>query len=133
VGQISGSRRSVRVKFPEPEWDLEVARLAERSMARQQAEHARRKIEARRVRLRWLRCDAAEAVDRTWLPLCWKLYVPLDASGPSAAPYGFVFELIGPSAGITLSMIAFGERHPTNPNTKSVYERAHRRLHGRYP
>lgn len=28
---------------------------------------------------------------------------------------------------------AFGERHPDNPNTRSVYERAHKRLHGHYP
>lgn len=30
-------------------------------------------------------------------------------------------------------MIAFGERHPTNPRSRSVYERAHKRLHGHYP
>lgn len=71
--------------------------------------------------------------DGTSLPLCWKLYVPLDASGPSAAPYGFVFELIETLGGVALSLIAFGERHPINPNTRTVYERAHRRLHGRYP
>lgn len=29
--------------------------------------------------------------------------------------------------------IAFGERHPDNPNTRTVYERAHKRLHGHYP
>jgi len=30
-------------------------------------------------------------------------------------------------------MIAFGERHPGDPRTRSVYERAHKRLHSRYP
>jgi len=29
-------------------------------------------------------------------------------------------------------MLAFGERHP-EPGSRSVYERAHKRLHGRYP
>jgi hypothetical protein len=28
--------------------------------------------------------------------------------------------------------VAFGERHP-QPGTRSVYERAHKQLHGRYP
>jgi hypothetical protein len=28
---------------------------------------------------------------------------------------------------------AFGERHPANQSTRTVYERAHKRLHGGYP
>jgi hypothetical protein len=74
-----------------------------------------------------------EARDGTSLPFCWKLYLPLEAEGASAARFGFVFRLIKANEGPVLQCIAFGERHPTNPNTKSVYERAHRRLHGRYP
>jgi hypothetical protein len=31
------------------------------------------------------------------------------------------------------NMIAFGERHPADERTRNVYERAHKRLHGRYP
>ena len=69
----------------------------------------------------------------TALRFCWKLYLPLDAVGPSAAPFGFVFLLTEVERRPTLQLIAFGERHPTNPGTRSVYERAHRRLHGRYP
>lgn len=53
--------------------------------------------------------------------------------GASAAPWGFVFRLIGTDGGPVLRFTSFGERHPTNPRTKSVYERAHKRLHGRYP
>jgi len=30
-----------------------------------------------------------------------------------------------------LALVAFGDRHPA-PGTRSVYERAHKRLHGRY-
>ncbi len=69
----------------------------------------------------------------TSLPFCWKLYVPLDAIGASAAPFGFIFRLTSTEAGPVLLFTAFGERHPTNPATRTVYERAHRQLHGRYP
>lgn len=33
---------------------------------------------------------------------------------------------------MTLRFIAYGERHPA-AGTRSVYERAHKRLHRRYP
>jgi hypothetical protein len=63
-----------------------------------------------------------------------KLYVPLGKSGASAAPYGFVFRLQQePDGSVSLNLVAFGERHPDNPSTRTVYERAHKRLHGRYP
>jgi hypothetical protein len=89
-------------------------------------------MEAAARGLRWLECDA-EGVDGTSLPGCWKLYVPLDGAGASAAPWGFVFRLTGTDGGAVLRFISYGERHPTNSRTKSVYERAHKRLHGRYP
>jgi hypothetical protein len=41
-----------------------------------------------------------------------------------------VFELAVGERGAALRFIAFGERHP-EPGTRSVYERAHKRLHGR--
>ncbi len=60
--------------------------------------------------------------------------MPLGAQGASAAPFGFVFRLVrNPDESLTWSLIAFGERHPLNPQTHSVYKRAHKRLHGRYP
>ena len=50
------------------------------------------------------------------------------------APFGFVFQLVRTSDNTLIwNFIAFGERHPDNPNTRTVYERAHKRLHGRYP
>lgn len=65
---------------------------------------------------------------------CLKLYLPLDKEGASDAPYGFVFQLQRKKDGSPmLNFIAFGERHPDNPATRTVYERAHKRLHGRYP
>ena len=61
-------------------------------------------------------------------------YVPLDKRGASDAPYGFVFRLQQESEGsLSFNLVAFGERHPDNPATRTVYERAHKRLHGRYP
>lgn len=123
----------VLVEFREPVWEEEVGRLNERSPARLQGERARREIEAGMEPLDWKRCEA-KGSDQTMLPGCRKLYVPLDAEGASAAPFGFVFRLSQNSdGGLSWNLIAFGERHPTNPSTRSVYERAHKRLHGRYP
>ena len=56
----------------------------------------------------------------TRLPGCAKLYLPLDRE-PSAAPYGFVFELIAsrePKLAFSLRLLAFGERHP-RPRTRT--------------
>jgi len=71
--------------------------------------------------------------DGTRLAGCLKVYVPLAERRPSKRPYGFVFELAeARDGGVTLRLLAFGERHP-RPGVRSVYERAHKRLHGRYP
>jgi hypothetical protein len=124
---------SVAVKFRSPAWEEEVERLDRRSSARIQAERARREIESGKATLAWKRCEA-ENDDGTALAGCNKLYVPLDGEGASAAPYGFVFRLAKTDDNVLVwNFIAFGERHPENPSTRSVYERAHKRLHGRYP
>lgn len=123
----------VSVKFRSPAWQEEVERLDARSSARVQAERARREIEGGKTKLGWKRCEAQND-DGTELAGCSKLYVPLDAKGASAAPYGFVFRLAKTQDDeLVWNFIAFGERHPENPSTRSVYERAHKRLHGRYP
>jgi hypothetical protein len=132
VSQAQGDIPSARIEFREPIWDEEVGRLRQQSPARAQAQRARREIEEGRTALFWLRC-AAEGSDGTALPGCRKLYVPLDAAGTSAAPFGLIFRLTRTPTGLAWVMIAFGERHPDNARTRSVYERAHRRLHGRYP
>jgi hypothetical protein len=120
------------VVFGDREWVEEVERLNRNSLARARAETARREIETGRSRLAWKRCEA-EGPSGTRLPGCRKLYVPLGEAGPSAAPYGFVFQLVKTLDGLAWAFLAFGERHPDNPATRSVYERAHHRLHGRYP
>lgn len=123
---------AVRVEIDSEVWAEEVERLRPDGLARRQAERARKAIEADRSGLAWKPCQA-EGPQGTKLARCVKLYVPLGQEGASAAPYGFVFRLNRVEGGLALRMVAFGERHPTNLRTRSVYERAHRRLHGRYP
>jgi hypothetical protein len=123
----------VAVQFDPDVWQEEVHRFDQGSPVRQAAESGRRRLETERPSAGWLPCEA-EGPRGTRLRGCAKLYLPLDRE-PSAAPYGFVFELIasrGPKPAFSLRLLAFGERHP-RPGTRNVYERAHKRLHGRYP
>jgi hypothetical protein len=121
------------IEFRAPVWEQEVERFDPRSRARIQAERARREIEAGRARLAWRSCEA-EGAGGVRLPGCRKLYVPLGTDSPSASPYGFVFRLSQTrDGGLAWIMIAFGIRHPDDRETKSVYARAHKRLHGHYP
>jgi hypothetical protein len=124
---------AVSIEFGLLEWDEEVERYGPRSEARVHAQSARRKIEAGTTPLDWKRCKA-DGPGGTKLPGCRKLYVPLSKQGASEAPYGFVFQLVQkPDNSLAWSLTAFGERHPANERTRNVYERAHKRLHGRYP
>jgi hypothetical protein len=118
--------------FGDKEWAEEVERLDGHSLSRVQAERARREIEKGKPTLVWRPCEVAGA-DGTRLPGCRKLYIPLGEQGASAAPFGFVFQLRDTGEGLVWAFRAFGERHPGNAATRSVYERAHKRLHGRYP
>lgn len=129
-----GERADVDVQFDAGVWEQEVERLGTGSPMHAAAVAARRAIERDRGAAEWLRCEA-EGAGGIRLPRCVKTYVPLGRE-PSAAPYGFVFELAAekePRPALGVRLLAFGERHPERPGTRSVYERAHRRLHGRYP
>jgi len=123
----------VSIAFRSDAWEEEVERLDSRSPGRIQAERARKEIEGGKAALEWKRCKP-ENDDGTELAGCSKLFVPLDTQGASAAPYGFVFRL-GQTDDDELvwNFMAFGERHPSNPSTRSVYERAHKRIHGKFP
>ena len=126
-------RPDVPVRFEAEVWDEEVSRLRPGSAMRQAAEAARARLEAEPTAARWLACEA-ERPGQPLLPRCLKQYLPWGRE-PSAAPYGFVFELVAsrePEPLFSLRLLAFGERHP-RPGVRSVYERAHKRLHGRYP
>jgi hypothetical protein len=127
------SPAEIPIEFGEKEWREELERLRERSPARTQGERARREIEASPAVIGLLKCEAY-GDDATRLPGCMKIYVPLGRQAASEAPYGFVFQLAQASdGGFIWNFLAFGERHPDNPSTRTVYERAHKRLHGSYP
>jgi hypothetical protein len=129
----AGGQPPVPIEFGVLEWGEEVERYRPRSTPRTHAESARNAIEAGRERLDWKRCKP-DGPGGTKLPGCRKLYIPLGREGASEAPYGFVFQLIQkPDDSLAWNLIAFGERHPANERTRNVYERAHKRLHGRYP
>ena len=130
---VGGAPAPVPVEFGAVEWSEEVERYDRRSQARAHAQSARKTIGADTRKLDWRRCKA-DGPGATRLPGCRKLYVPLGRQGASEAPYGFVFQLIQKSDdSLAWNMIAYGERHPADKRTRNVYERAHKRLHGRYP
>jgi hypothetical protein len=120
-----------RFAFDEDVWAEEVGRLRERGRPHASAVAARAQIERPGAHVAVRRCEP-EGEDGTALAGCGKVYVPLDAE-PSRAPYAFVFAFRAESASgqVVLRLLAYGERHPSVG--RSVYERAHRRLHGRYP
>lgn len=118
--------------FGDREWVEEVERYAPNAVARTRAETARREIETGERKLRVRLCET-HGPDGTHLPGCAKAYVPLGKQGASAAPFGFVFQAVLTDEGPAWAFLAFGERHPGNRAARTVYERAHKRLHGRYP
>lgn len=123
------SRLPVRI---EPDvWHEEVERYAPRSAARIAAERERAGLAQRGVDRRDLLRCAEEGTDATRLAGLVKAYVPIRDAPPSMRPYGLVFAPLRTATGIVLEMVSYGERHPRRP-TRSVYERAHKRLHGRY-
>lgn len=129
----AGGLPPVSIEFGSVEWREEVERYDPRSPARAQAQSARKAIEAGTTKLDWKRCKA-EGPGGTELPGARKLYVRLSRQGASQAPYGFVFQLVQkPDDSLAWNMIGFGERHPADERTRNVYERAHKRLHSRYP
>jgi hypothetical protein len=130
---ISGKKApTVPLIFGDREWVEEVERYEPKASARLRAESARREIEAGQRRLTWRPCEP-EGSHGTRVPGCRKVYIPLGQEGASTAPYGFVFQLAITKKGLVWNFLAFGERHPGNTLTRSVYERAHKRLHGHYP
>lgn len=131
--RAAGGLPPASIEFGSVEWREEVERYDRRSPARTHAQSARKTIETGTAKLDWKRCKA-DGPGGTKLPGCRKLYMPLGRQGASEAPCRFVFQLIQkPDGGLAWNMIAYGERHPADERTRNVYERAHKRLHGRYP
>ncbi len=110
-------------------WEQEVERYNRRAAPRVAAERERPRLERDGLEISLLERCSGEGEDRTSLEGLVKVYVPIRDSPPSQRPYGFVFI---PTREGVLALVAFGERHPRT-GTRSVYERAHKRRHGRYP
>ncbi len=114
------------VRFDEATWAEDLAHAT--PAARAAAERTRERIEAEGAREDELRRCQPEGRDGTRLPGCVKLYVP-DWTGP----WRIVFRGARPAGRPTLAALAFGEAHPRRPARPSVYQIAHRRLHGAGP
>lgn len=127
IARVAGAR----LQFDDDVWAEEVDRFDPRGAAHRSATAAWQTIQRPGATVGLRACDAVGR-DGTRLGGCAKLYVPVDVE-PSGAPYGFVFLLNARSwdRGLVARLVAYGERHPARG--RSVYERAHRRLHGRYP
>lgn len=119
-----------RLQFDDDVWAEEVDRFDPGGVAHRSAVAARRAIQRPGATVA-LRACRASAADGSRLRGCAKAYVPLEIE-PSQAAFGFVFVLNARTDGrLVARLIAYGERHPQRG--RSVYERAHLRLHGRYP
>lgn len=118
------ARRFAAVVFDETAWseDLRNATDAARAIAtrtRRRLEREGQPIDA------LLLCDA-EGSDGTSLPGCAKTYIP-----PPSGRWGLVYLIArNESDRLRLDHVAFGLRHPPRGRRRSVYQIAHRRLHG---
>ncbi|OAI39319.1 hypothetical protein AYO39_00550 [Actinobacteria bacterium SCGC AG-212-D09] len=125
-------RPRIGVRISQDVWLEELERLRPRSSARVAAERERDVLETEGLELSELRACSEEAEDATSLPGMFKVYVPIRRAPSSERSFAFVFSPAGRGSDVYLRLVAFGERHPPR-GTRSVYERAHKRLHGRYP
>lgn len=133
MAQPAGAAVRVAVRIEPSVWREEVERFVPRSPARIAAQRERNTLERTGiVTSMLLRCDAS-AADDTRLAGMMKAYVPLGDEPASGRPFGLVLApAIDGDGHLYLELVAFGERHP-RPGTRSVYDRAHKRRHGRYP
>lgn len=127
-----GGAGRIAVRISPEVWREEVERFEQRSRSRAVAERERRGLQEDGVSITQLERCADEGPDGTRLAGLLKVYVPIAQRPPSERPFGFVFSPGRGERGPYLALVAFGERHP-RLGVRSVYERAHKRLHGRYP
>lgn len=89
---------------------------------------ARRRFECHGAEIKALRPCDPEHHDGTKLPACFKTYLP-----PPNGKFGMVLRFVRDDSGLALRYLAFGVRHhPRSSNAPTVYDIAHRRLHGRH-
>jgi hypothetical protein len=128
---MSSAERRLAVRFDDTVWREAVRGFSREPL--QIATSARTDTERRGVALAdVLPCEAL-GPDGTELVGCAKLYLPLRDAPASERPYAFVLQLAREQDGtLVWIFVAFGHRHP-RPGVRTVYERAHRQLHGRFP
>lgn len=127
----SGRERRLPVRFDVAIWREAVRGFSGRSL--EIATSARTKTEQRGVALAELLPCEASGPDGTRLAGCAKLYLPFGAGPASERPFAFILQLArGADGELVWVFVAFGPRHP-GEGVRSVYERAHRQLHGRFP
>jgi hypothetical protein len=87
---------------------------------------ARSQFEGDGIEIKSLRPCDPEGRDGTKLSACFKVYLP----APDGK-FGMVFRFVRDADGLALRYLAFGVRHqPRDSKAATVYEIAHRRLHG---
>src|SRR4051812_18164975 len=128
---MTSAARRLAARFDEAVWQEAIRGFSREPL--QIATSARRTTERRGIALADLRPCQAVGADGTQLTGCAKLYLPLGDAPPSERPMAFVLGLARAQDGtLAWIFVAFGHRHP-GPGVRSVYERAHRQLHGRFP
>lgn len=125
------AQRRLAVRFDEAVWREAVRGFSPGPLAI--ATSARRDAERRGVALADVLPCEAHGPDGTALAGCAKLYLPSGDAPPSERPFAFVLQLARETdSTLVWVFVAFGHRHP-RAGVRSVYERAHRQLHGRFP
>lgn len=124
-------KRRLAVRFDEAVWRDAIRGFSGGSL--EVATSSRAKTEQRGVALAELRPCEASGSDGTRLAGCAKLYLPFTEAPASERPFAFILQLAWEAdAERVWVFVAFGHRHP-GEGVRSVYERAHRQLHGRFP
>jgi hypothetical protein len=128
---MQASRRHLPVRFHDAVWREAVRGFSGRPLVI--ATSTRSTLEGSGVALEALRPRDANGPDGTRLAGCAKLYLPITDGPPSQRPFAFILQLARDTDGELVRVsVAFGHRHP-DAGVRSVHERAHRQLHGKFP
>lgn len=127
---MAAADRRLPVRFDEAVWSHAIDGFSKQSKAI--ATSVRTRLEADGAALADVLACNAEGPDGTQLADCVKLYLPWRDAPPSERPFAFVLRLRRDKAALVWNFVAFGPRRP-RPGVRTVYERAHRQIHGRFP
>lgn len=123
--------RRLPVRFDERVWQEAIRGFSGRAL--ELASSTRKRLELDGLALADAYACEAQSADGTLLAGCAKVYLPLGGGPASERPFGIVVQLArDEQRELVWIFVAFGHRHP-RPGVRTVYERAHRRLHGRFP